>query len=1350
MSVPKFGIFVGKFNNVMYKIMNTLTFSRSGLVARFYAAVTMVSLVLSAFPAAFFVAEAATPLFSDSSITIDRTSSYDSGSIDITGYAHFVLGINFDAESLDPGDKFTFGWTDLDGEHVLDTVNGKNEGAAGDESKNTTYAFGPANGSSMSLFARVTSNSDSDTAVILTLSLTGEAAEQVVEEKVDICHWSEGDHSFSLLNVSVSSIGTAHGSAGGNDDDIIPILASHGGQNLDTLYDGMTGAEVLANDCVIAPVNPGPQAPLVCAYVGEVISYTDPAYRINNVEVSALRRGVAGIEAGVSANANFFGKESTYQEPDFFSLGMNGEVVYKFTDKVAYDQAGADIAIWETTGGPSGETNESVEVLVSQDGVTYESLGVIVGSAALDIAPAGLDFVQYVKVIDQGNSNDDGYDVDAITIIDDSCGDVPPPPQMCTLKLKSDTSNTVIEKLGANAVLTFVHNSWVQSLIDADWIWGDALVVNPLVDETQTFVNQFGWGLPSVTHATLTIAADNSFSADLNGSTAAEDLGQYNYTTLKTYDVTGLVQPGNNELAVAVKNFALQGSTPQSNPAGLYYELEITGEGEDCDVPYVPPVVDDQKPQVRIMYPEHGAVFFPGTIIATGTATDTDSGIVEVKYTITKIDAIGGTYVANVASGIASGTDAWEFPAFNLQPGFYRLKVQAFDAEGNWKYDYHDIQVIEEPRYENYCGDGEMNQEWEQCDGDDVAAGETCTAYCTLANQCSDLRLVKITLDPQAPASESFDGDIYLGSTGNVIPSSAWFNFDEVGDAPLNVTALGVDGLAVERTATALRLAVVGDNAKNHFDYAFGRIETLGIALGTLNRNTITGWALENSGDYKDVFMKDGDAALDFKFWLTTGNDAAAVEVLDGEPFDCIECDAEVEARVIIRDEDGAEIANGGLGNLKPQVILGDGTIVPFGEWFKLSEAPNPGDSAVWHDDADTVTNFPNPADLEGLFVSREGNGQVKVALYGYHNPGGDVHYESLRATIEFNDAKVASVAQIPGNFVLENHSETDQVQSNDNFDSFAVVGDNSAVDFDFWVDTKADGITITLDDDSVATCDEDTEPENPKTDPDTWFISGHKFEVGDDYYAPVLGWTIELRDGLGVFIATTTTDSNGQYSFEVEAGDYQVHEVMQADWVQDQVTYDGYPVDMDTNYDYCAVQVPDNESDYVCDFYNVYDPEDTVNPSTVTPPQTTRSSSGGSGTKIKRPTPQVLGESTTSFCPFIVDYMQIGWENDSWEVTKLQLFLNLFKGIFGGTDNPVTGTFDATTDANVKAFQEHFRSEILDPWYERGIVPHDRPTGFVYKTTRWKINDIVCPGWEAYPSFDGENLSSNVDITRN
>ena len=74
-----------------------------------------------------------------------------------------------------------------------------------------------------------------------------------------------------------------------------------------------------------------------------------------------------------------------------------------------------------------------------------------------------------------------------------------------------------------------------------------------------------------------------------------------------------------------------------------------------------------------------------------------------------------------------------------------------------------------------------------------------------------------------------------------------------------------------------------------------------------------------------------------------------------------------MQRRVIIRDEDGAEIANGGLGNPKAkQVILGDGTIVPFGVVW-LSRSAKSGDSAVWHDDADTVTNFPYPADLEGL-----------------------------------------------------------------------------------------------------------------------------------------------------------------------------------------------------------------------------------------------------------------------------------------------------------------------------------------------------------------------------------------------
>ena len=108
-----------------------------------------------------------------------------------------------------------------------------------------------------------------------------------------------------------------------------------------------------------------------------------------------------------------------------------------------------------------------------------------------------------------------------------------------------------------------------------------------------------------------------------------------------------------------------------------------------------------------------------------------------------------------------------------------------------------------------------------------------------------------------------------------------------------------------------------------------------------------------------------------------------------------------------------------------------------------------------------------------------------------------------------------------------------------------------------------------------------------------------------------------------------------------------------------------------------------------------------------------------------------------------------MGDSNDTIEVMKLQIFLNIFKDMFGGTENPVTGTFGTTTDANVKAFQQQFQTEILDPWYNQSIVPHNRPTGFVYKTTLWKINSIVCPDYAGQLSFEGEDLTKNVNTSQ-
>ena len=47
-------------------------------------------------------------------------------------------------------------------------------------------------------------------------------------------------------------------------------------------------------------------------------------------------------------------------------------------------------------------------------------------------------------------------------------------------------------------------------------------------------------------------------------------------------------------------------------------------------------------------------------------------------------------------------------------------------------------------------------------------------------------------------------------------------------------------------------------------------------------------------------------------------------------------------------------------------------------------------------------------------------------------------------------------------------------------------------------------------------------------------------------------GWTIELRDSQGALIATTVTDSDGDYWFTgLAAGTYELNEIIQPDWIQ-------------------------------------------------------------------------------------------------------------------------------------------------------------------------------------------------------
>jgi hypothetical protein len=104
----------------------------------------------------------------------------------------------------------------------------------------------------------------------------------------------------------------------------------------------------------------------------------------------------------------------------------------------------------------------------------------------------------------------------------------------------------------------------------------------------------------------------------------------------------------------------------------------------------------------------------------------------------------------------------------------------------------------------------------------------------------------------------------------------------------------------------------------------------------------------------------------------------------------------------------------------------------------------------------------------------------------------------------------------------------------------------------------------------------------------------------------------------------------------------------------------------------------------------------------------------------------EVLGEETSApVCSeYLTSYIRFGADNDTQQVTRLQTVLKDFEG----APIEITGVYDAATLAAVNAFQLKYASEVLEPW---GI--HE-PTGFVYLTTKKKINEVYCQGMTQFP----------------
>lgn len=110
------------------------------------------------------------------------------------------------------------------------------------------------------------------------------------------------------------------------------------------------------------------------------------------------------------------------------------------------------------------------------------------------------------------------------------------------------------------------------------------------------------------------------------------------------------------------------------------------------------------------------------------------------------------------------------------------------------------------------------------------------------------------------------------------------------------------------------------------------------------------------------------------------------------------------------------------------------------------------------------------------------------------------------------------------------------------------------------------------------------------------------------------------------------------------------------------------------------------------------------------------------------------LGEGATvpadiSCDAYLTEFIREGQENNPDQVRRLQYVLKNFEG----HNIEVNGVYDKATLAAVHSFQTKYADDILTPW---GI---SNSTGYVYLTTRKKINEIFCSNTKAFPLTSGE-----------
>ena len=279
--------------------------------------------------------------------------------------------------------------------------------------------------------------------------------------------------------------------------------------------------------------------------------------------------------------------------------------------------------------------------------------------------------------------------------------------------------------------------------------------------------------------------------------------------------------------------------------------------------------------------------------------------------------------------------------------------------------------------YAPYCGDGETNQPWEQCDG-----GAQCTDQCQFSNQCSEDVFARVNVDDvQNWGTGDITSDIFLGSATNKIKEGTWFLLSGVTDPDISGYE-DVPGIAVERKDGQIRLlshgsrSQAGGTNKEHVD---GNIEFFGA--------TVSGQSSDDSGNNKlekgfdgqtsysagqdEVWTEDGNDTQSF-FWLTTttADDGFFTDYTDVEM--CVPDVLTIEATKVVCDAE-EYLPNWGKGGpdvtettATDWVAQSDGHCALAPDWqfeWGFEDVSNPGDTLYGVAGGDWNTFGPTDSD---------------------------------------------------------------------------------------------------------------------------------------------------------------------------------------------------------------------------------------------------------------------------------------------------------------------------------------------------------------------------------------------------